>query len=309
VGGKNDGTACLTHESAQALLDELANLNPYDLAATKGVGRSVDANQLGAEVLGPAHQVSMQGRSLPDSIFGEVHQNVFHVFPGHQLQVPQIFHVAAVHFVDGFLPSPKFFVAILTEKADRLTRLGLEAKPRHPDRAGSQQLLQEQRFSNPAIAVQRRYDCFQEPVLDAPTAFRSRPALPLCRPDYPQLRLPFRLRLSGPAEHAHDVEPALWRRIRQIPALGQVRRQVDDAHARRDALQGGADGFRGLAAGFVGIGPDRHLAALEVAPVGAVDGVAATLPRHRDVLGQQLGRGVGGLLAFDDEHRGIQPLG
>jgi hypothetical protein len=99
-------------------------------------------------------------------------------------------------------------------------------------------------------------------------------------------------------------------RVGKVPSLGQVGRERDG----RDRSGAGCDRqlrdlARRLTPGRVHVGPDYHLASGEKGPVRLADGVGAAGPGDHNVRGEALGRGVGGLLALDDQHGRVRAGG
>ena len=92
--------------------------------------------------------------------------------------------------------------------------------------------------------------------------------------------------------------PALGLSVGEVPAFGHAGGRGDDADVRQLL----ADELDALAPGLVGIRPEQDLALGERGPIGKADGLRATRPGSDGKVGHQALRGVGGLLALDDEH-------
>jgi hypothetical protein len=103
-------------------------------------------------------------------------------------------------------------------------------------------------------------------------------------------------------DQRRDVEP-VGRGVGEIPAGGQIGRQLDDPHLRRDALERLDDTTGGLPAGLVIVRPEGNLAALERAPIRLADRLGAAGPGDRDERRHALGGRISGFLTLDHEHR------
>jgi hypothetical protein len=116
-----------------------------------------------------------------------------------------------------------------------------------------------------------------------------------------------RLGFRCPREHAGArcdpspcVLPAGEPRVRSIPAVGHPCR-IDEFDLRAPLGQHRCQALHRRDTRVVGVGPEQHLAPVDVSPVGAVHCLPATGPGRHDVRPRDRRRSVCGFLALDDQ--------
>ena len=131
-------------------------------------------------------------------------------------------------------------------------------------------------------------------------------------------------------ERPHEAEHSGAQRFRRLPQEGRVRdvptvgldgraargngkrdkgRNVDRRDLAAQAEQDTADGLLECLAWFIVVAANGDVTSLQRAPVGLVRRLRAIHRRDDDMVGEDAARDVGALLALDNHHRGVGPLG
>jgi hypothetical protein len=196
MGQGDDASVDLAGQPAEARLYELAHLAAVILIAAEGIRDRIDDDELRSEITGLLEQfIEKRGGHAPSAL--ESHEEDYFVEARQPSHVFQIGELAVVQSVDVELPAVQLVLVILAEHAERSDMGNRKPEPGLADHCGSHELLGQQAFAKPAIAVKPGDGEEGDPSRHQPRAFRYRFVLQRdrinvaqSRDDPPWLRFP-----------------------------------------------------------------------------------------------------------------------
>ena len=120
--------------------------------------------------------------------------------------------------------------------------------------------------------------------------------------DRPAVALQVGHRLGGRPVGVGQVPAVGTRGIGQVPVVRAAAGREHHRHRAVELQQQGRELGHRLAAGRIGIGPEDHRPLGQRSPVHGLQRLAAAAPADHHQIREQQCRGIGGLLAFCDQH-------